>query len=96
LLGFVEGEGYFCTKDKVGLEFGLTQTKSELLVIEAIKNFLLKLPGSYIKKRKNSNVVRIFTDKNPKNIRSNLVTKLAVNDLNYIKSVIIPFFDNLV
>lgn len=96
LLGFVEGEGHFCIKSKVWLEFGLSQTKSELLVMEAIKNFLLKLPGSYIKKRKNSNVVRIFTDKKPKNIRSNPVTKLSVNDLNYIKNVIIPFFDNLI
>lgn len=95
-MGFVEGEGYFCTKEKIALEFGLAQTKSELLVIEAIRDFLLRLPGSYTKKRKNYNVVRIFTDKKPKNVRSNPVTKLAVNDLNYIKSVIIPFFDNLV
>ena len=45
LLGFVEAEGYFsvATTGYHRLEFGIGQTFSELPVLEAIKQFLLKL-----------------------------------------------------
>jgi len=68
LLGFVEGEGYFSVAT-LGhrLEFGISQTLSELRVLEAIKEFLLSLPGSYRLTRKDTNAVGLNVDNKAKN-----------------------------
>jgi hypothetical protein len=100
LLGFVEGEGYFCLKKSIkgqftGLELGLGQTESEYLVLKAVKDFLLILPGSYELKRIDSNPVRHTLQNKAKNIKSKPMTYITINDFNYIKNILVPFFDNL-
>lgn len=100
LLGLIEGEGYFCLKKNnkgqlKGLEFGIGQTESEYLVLKAVKEFLLNLPGSYILRRDESKAVKYYLDKKAKNIRSKLMTRVTVNDFNYIKNVLVPFLDEL-
>ena len=99
-LGFVEGEGYFClkkNKTSLSLEFGLGQTKSEYAVIEAISKYLLNLPGvdTVIKKRHTTKFVKHSLDRNAKNIRSKPMTKISVNDSQYIRYILVPFFDKL-
>jgi len=49
------------------LEFGISQTLSELRVLEAIKEFLLSLPGSYRLTRKDTNAVGLNVDNKAKN-----------------------------
>ena len=95
LLDFIESEGYFCINNKTGLDFGLGQSKIEYLVLESIKNFLFRLLGIYYMRRSNSKFVRLFTDMKAKNIRSQPLTKLSINDFNYIKLVLVPFLDKL-
>jgi LAGLIDADG endonuclease len=98
LLGFVEGEGSFsiARKNYFSLELGITQTLSEKKVMSEIKQFLLNLPGNYRIRSKLSNVVALNEDKKAKNENSNLVVKIQISDSDYIKNVIIPFFDNLI
>jgi len=92
---FCRGRRFFCIKNNISLEFGIGQTKSELNVLEAIKIFLLNLPGDYLIKRSNSNVVKLYIDKKAKNLTSKPMVKLFVNDLGFIHNVLIPFFDSL-
>lgn len=101
LLGFVEGEGYFClkkTKMSLNLEFGLGQTKSEYSVIEAVTKYLLKLPNvdTLIKKRHTTKFVKHVLDRKAKNIRSKPMTHIRVNDMHYIRYILVPFFDKLI
>ena len=49
------------------LEFGIGQTLSELIVLEAINKFLLSLPGSYKITRKDPNVVALSQDNKAQN-----------------------------
>ena len=96
LLGFVEAEGYFSiAKTNHSLEFGIGQTLSELKVLEAIRNFLLNLPGSYKITRSDTNVVGINIDNKAKNENSKPMAKIKVNKTDYITNILVPFFDNL-
>lgn len=97
LLGFVEAEGYFSVASTgyYRLEFGIGQTLTELPVLEAIKNFLLNLPGGYTITRVDTNPVGLNIDKKPKNEKSKPMVKIQVYKTDYIKNVLIPFFDNL-
>lgn len=96
LLGFVEAEGYFSVASTGHrLEFGIGQTVSELIVLEAIKKFLLSLPGSYKITRKDTNVVGLNQDKAPKNEKSKPMAKIQIYKTDYITNVLMPFFDSL-
>ena len=97
LLGFVEAEGYFsvASTGHNRLEFGIGQTLSELPVLEAIKKFLLSLPGGYAITRADTNPVGLNIDKKPKNENSKPMAKIQVYKTDYIKNVLVPFFDNL-
>jgi len=88
----------FCLKkipNSIGLEFGVGQRISEYFVIEAIQQYLLILSGVYVLKHENSKLVRINVDKKEKNTKPKRMTSIAVKDFNYIKNVLIPFFDKL-
>lgn len=91
LLGFVEGEGYFSISN-LKLIFGIGQTASELAVLEAIKYFLLELPGKYKISRKDTNVISVTVNKKAKNLNSNPMAKLEIVKTDYITNVIVPFF----
>jgi hypothetical protein len=97
LLGFVEAEGYFsvATTGYNRLEFGIAQTLSELSVLEAIKQFLLNLPGNYNITRIDTNVVGLNIDKKPKNENSKPMAKIQIYKTDFINNVLVPFFDNL-
>lgn len=61
--------------------------------MEAIKYFLNGLPGKY-KSRGNSNgAVSLFKAKGVNNSRD--AYYVAITNLDYMKNVIIPFFDSL-
>lgn len=89
-LGFVEGEWYFSISN-LKLIFGIGQTASELAVLEAIKDFLLELPGKYKISRKDTNVISVTVNKKAKNLNSNPMAKLEIVKTDYITNVIVPF-----
>jgi hypothetical protein len=103
LLGFVEGEGSFFvrkTAPNYSVGFSIGQTESEFKVLEAIRDFLLELPGKYkttretsSTARKNSNFVGIYTDKARKNAKP-MVSLMVQNPDSHI-NVLIPFEDSL-
>ena len=97
LMGFVEGEGFFSVHLKSNrFVFGIGQTASELDVLEAVKKFLLDLPGEYKISRVNTNFVGLTVDKKAKNANSKPMARLTVYKTDFIKNVLIPFFDNLI
>lgn len=97
LLGFVEGEGSFtvATTGYNRLGFSISQTLSELPVLEAIKQFLLNLPGDYNITRIDTSVVSISQNKKPKNENSKPMVSIWVYKTDFINNVLVPFFDNL-
>lgn len=68
LLGFSEGECSFSVSSSpdINLCFNLTQVITEKKVMEAIKIFLLDLPGSYKIRSIHSNPIRINVGGTPK------------------------------
>ena len=98
LLGFTEGDGSFSISNIKGfpLRFNIVQVITEIKVLEAIRIFLLELPGSYVKKRINSNPVQILKEKVPKAENRRLKTSLNVNDHNFLNTILVPFFNNLI
>jgi len=94
LLGFVEGEGSFFVKKSTkhyDVGFSIGQTESESKVLEAIRKFLLELPGSYKTNRKN--VVGIYKDIGRKAAKP--MVSLTVRNPDFFINVLIPFFDGL-
>jgi hypothetical protein len=92
LLGFVEGDGSFCVRTRGStLIFGIGQTISERPVMEAIKRFLLSLPGDYTT-RPNSNVVAISTKSPSNNSSKNQKSSIhiEITDTKCIKNKIVP------
>lgn len=97
LLGFIEGDGYFSVnRQNYSLKFGIGQTSHEILVLEAIKKFILDLPGSYLIKRNNTNLVKLEIYNQAKGRDHKPMAFLAVNQKDFILNVLIPFFDNLI
>lgn len=95
-LDFIEAEGYFSVATKTQrLEFGVGQTASDIEVLEAIKKFLLDLPGSYKITKTDTNAVSINPDKKAKNESYNPVAKIQVYKTDYITNVLVSFFDSL-
>jgi len=96
-LGFVEAEGYFSVgTTSHRLIFGLGQTASELPVLEAIRKFLLDLPGSYKIARKDTNAVSLTLNKKAKNQNSKPMAKIEIGKTDFLTNIIVPFFDNLI
>ena len=93
----IEGEGYFSVASTGyhNLEFGIGQTLSELSVLEAIKLFLLNLPGSYNITRVDTNAVGLNIDKKPKNENSKPMAKIQIRKTDYINNILVPFLDSL-
>jgi hypothetical protein len=77
------------------LEFGIGQTLSELSVLEAIKKFLLSLPGSYKITRKDTNVVALSQDNKAKNEKSKPMANIRTYKTDYITNALVPFLDSL-
>lgn len=97
LLGFVKAEGFFsvATTGYQRLEFGIGQTLSELPVLEAIKQFLLNLPGSFDITRADNNPVGLNINKKPKNENYKPMAKIQIYKTDYIVNVLVPFFNSL-
>ena len=97
LLGFVEGDGYFSfNRQDYSLKFGIGQTSQEISVLEAIKKYLLSLPGKFIIKRSNTNFVKLGIYNSAKGRDSKPMAFIAVNQTDFLLNVLIPFFDNLI
>lgn len=97
LLGFTEGDGFFSVNSQdYTLRFGIGQTYKEIAVLEAIQKFLLGLPGKYLIKRNNTNLVKLATYNSAKDRDHDPMVYLTVNQRDYITNVILPFFDNLI
>jgi hypothetical protein len=110
LLGFVEAEGFFSVVLKdYRLVFGIGQTASEAVVLEAIQKFLLELPalrprpkdlvlgrkGEYKITRRDSNIVSLTVSNKIKNENSKPMATLATYKTDFITNTLVPFFDNL-
>lgn len=96
-LGFVEGEGFFSIDLKSNrLVFGVGQTASEVDVLMAVKRFLLDLPGDYKISRVDTNVVGLTVNKKAKNENSKPMARIGIYKSDFIKNVLVPFFDNLI
>ena len=74
------------------LGFALRQTALELPLLEAIKSYLLKLPGHYSIKRGSGVVVK----KNKSVSNSKPMASLTISNNSYLANVLIPLLDSLV
>lgn len=90
LLVFVPSEGGST------LIFNIGQTISERPVMEAIKRFLLSLPGNYTN-RANYDGVALSTHLPPKNSSQNQQPSILIEitETEFIKNKLVPFFDSL-
>lgn len=72
----------------------------ELSVLEAIQNFLYKLPGASFAsasvKRSNTNLVKLETYNQAKGRNHKPMAYITVNQEDFITNVLLPFFDNLI
>lgn len=83
LLGFVEGEGSFFTRQKeYQLTFSISQDFRDLALMKQIREFLNNLGKG------NHNAALLFS----KEIKGDL-TKVTIIQKDYIKNILIPFFD---
>lgn len=97
LLGFIEGDGYFSfNRQDYSLKFGIGQTSQEIDVLEAIQKFLLGLPGKYLIKRNNTNLVKLGTYNSAKGREGKPMTFITINQTDFLINVLIPFFENLI
>lgn len=97
LLGFIEGDGYFSvSQQNYSPRFGIGQTSQEIGVLEAIQKYLLGLPGKYIVKRTNTNLVKLETYGSTKDRAQKPMSNLIVNQTDFLSNVLLPFFDNLI
>jgi len=62
----------------------------------AIQGFLYELPGKYIIKRINSNIVKLATYNAAKDRDYQRMAYITVNQTDFITNVLLPFFDSLV
>jgi hypothetical protein len=92
----VEGEGSFSVQ-KGGnfiLVFSVTQSSKDLPLMEAIKDFICNLPGDYKSRRNYNSVVSLSTSKGVNN--SNPAIKIGITNKDFLKNVLVPFFDSMV
>ncbi len=98
LLGFIEGDGSFSvsTLKSFPVRFNIVQTITEKKVLEAIKLFLLELPGSFKPKKINSKPVQIIEQKEYKlSENRKLLLNLNINDHSFLSHILVPFFNKL-
>lgn len=96
LLGLVEGDGYFSIhRNNLSPEFGITLTEVELKVLLEIKNFLLNYIINWQLYSNNENLIGITFENKKQYINSKPVFSLKIFSTNFIKTVLIPIFDNL-
>lgn len=93
LLGFVEGEGSFFVSKGFNLTFNLVQASIDSDLMYAIRDFFDNLPGTAEFKRDgNDSVVYIGVFKGSSGKE---ITRICIRQTSYIRSVLIPFFENL-
>ena len=93
----MEGEGSFSIQkgDNFILVFSVTQGSKDLLLMEAIKDFICNLPGDYkIRNNHKGGIVSISTSLSESNRYP--VSKLSVTNKYVLRNVLVPFFDSLV
>jgi hypothetical protein len=78
----------------------MSQTIRERLVLKAIQNFLLELPGEFkLLNSKTNSVLPMYMgialDSKAKNERSKPMARVFSNYSGYINNVLIPFLDKL-
>ena len=104
LLGFIEGDGSFSvsTLKSFPIRFNIVQAINEKDVFEAIKLFLLELPGGFRsplinpRRKKNSNPVQILVEKESKLSKNRkLLLNLNINDHSFLNHILVPFFNKL-
>jgi hypothetical protein len=98
LLGFIEGDGSFSvsTLKSFPIRFNIVQAITEKNVLEAIKLFLLELPGNFKTRKINSNPVQILEQKESKlSENRKLVLNLNINDHSFLINILVPFFNKL-
>ena len=96
LLGFIEGDGFFSVnRSDYSVKFGIGQIYYEYHVMEEIKTFLLNLPGVYLVKRNNSNIVKLETYNQAKGRDYNYMMQLLINQRDFFTNVLTPFLDEL-
>lgn len=98
LLGFVEAEGSFFLqkgKDSLTLKFYIGQNINDENVMLAIQEFLLSLT-EVNKQNLKTQPVYFYLDKRLKFVNKKALVSVGTINPEYIQSVLIPFFDNLV
>lgn len=94
MLGFVEGEASFSIHPRdLSPIFSITQFEVDLNLMEAIRDFIKKLPGLELK-HKESNIGLYFQKITNANQRNKY--QLKISDLALIRDVLIPSFDSLI
>lgn len=86
---------FSANKSDYSLKFGVCQTAQEIAVMEAIREFLVSLPGKYSINRSN-NPVKIATYNPAKGRDHKPMTYVWVNQRDFLTNVIQPFFENLI
>jgi len=93
-MGFLEGEGslYVSRKDYTS-SISIGQAFIDQDTMLKVAEFLNRLPGADLFKSDGESVVKIYyTDKSENHPRGKI--ELVISQLNYIQSVIIPFFNS--
>ena len=95
-LGFVEAEGsFFVNRTKnFPVVFSVSQVSTDNFLLEKIREFILALPGSYSGSRWNSNIVGLYSGEARGNSKPH--SHISIRHPEFIKNVLIPFFDSLV
>jgi len=96
MLGFVEGEGSPEGGTSNTLTFNVGQSVTDLALMVEIKNFFNNLPGEYKIRHSYDGVVSLSVIKSKSNSRRTDSSLLLITNLDYIKNVLIPFFDSMI
>lgn len=97
-LGFLEGEGSFFVTNRGGhnitMEFSLTQSYVDLILMEAIKEFLNNLADLSGSNIGNLSFAYLYVDNKERHNLTDIII-VKVTQGGYIKKVLIPFLDSL-
>lgn len=94
MLGFVEGEGSFNVVRGYGITFSMGQSSIDSALMVVIKDYLDNLSGAIEHMRKGQDsVVFLGTFIGTAN---NEITRISISQTEYIRSVLIRFFEGLV
>lgn len=88
-LGFVEGDGSFYIRKGFAVSFNIAQSAKDLILMEAVKDYLNNLAGSLKIRVELDGAVKLSFKKS-----SNMIY-LIIHRSDYISQVLIPFFDSL-